>query len=151
MFPVLNLCRPSSPAPGPAEPHVGGPAVRGACGHCGGPAAVCPCSPPRKRHSVWVRIRSVLNTETGKSVGIKCVCVTVCTSVRRSAFKAPGPESLVSFTAARSFSRTCSEPQDSTCEYMLALLPRRPRVLTETQRFSRCCESLQTNMEVDSV
>ncbi|XP_011618258.2 tyrosine-protein kinase receptor TYRO3 [Takifugu rubripes] len=33
-----------------------------------------------------------------------------------SAFKAPGPESLVSFTAARSFSRTCSEPQDSTLD-----------------------------------
>uniref|UniRef100_H3CAC1 Tyrosine-protein kinase receptor TYRO3 n=1 Tax=Tetraodon nigroviridis TaxID=99883 RepID=H3CAC1_TETNG len=33
-----------------------------------------------------------------------------------SAFKSSGPESLVSFTAARSFSRTCPEPEESTLD-----------------------------------
>uniref|UniRef100_A0A4W6FDE3 Tyrosine-protein kinase receptor TYRO3 n=1 Tax=Lates calcarifer TaxID=8187 RepID=A0A4W6FDE3_LATCA len=33
-----------------------------------------------------------------------------------SVFKPPGPESSVSFTAARSFNRNCSEPQESTLD-----------------------------------
>lgn len=37
-------------------------------------------------------------------------------AVFRPGFKNPGPESLVSFTSARSFSRNNTDLQESTCE-----------------------------------
>lgn len=64
----------------------------------------------------------------GKKTKQRCQHIFLCSSnfilkstVCRSAFKPPGPESLVSFTAARSFNRSGSEQQESTCEWCLMI------------------------------
>lgn len=105
----------------------------GCCSACWWPPSLGCCSP------------SQLSAERRKqSLGmVPDVCVGVCVSewdvlfesehteeeswsrfcvvsVCSSAFKAPGPESSVFFTAARSFSRNVADLHESTCEWTVS-------------------------------
>ncbi|CAJ1074948.1 tyrosine-protein kinase receptor TYRO3 [Xyrichtys novacula] len=89
------------------------------CGPWSRPILVLPVSVqvPVQRSHMWVGL--LLGLLVASVVGL---LLTIFAQRREketqfgSVFKPPGPESSVSFTAARSFNRTCSEPQESTLD-----------------------------------
>ncbi|XP_074547915.1 tyrosine-protein kinase receptor TYRO3 [Halichoeres trimaculatus] len=89
------------------------------CGPWSRPVLVLPASVQAsvQRSHMWVGL--LLGLLVASVVGL---LLTILAQRREketqfgSVFKSPGPESSVSFTAARSFNRTCSEPQESTLD-----------------------------------